>query len=1254
MAFSATPHGPGRPNRARGIARQLLDPAVPVIPIRPLTLLDIVVGSARAVVRHWKVSVGFTLAALVAGVAAIMFVTYVLVALAMSAMGSSDDSLTALMVGFGGTVLVVIGAIVAIGIPCDAAINGVVTIAADRAIRGAPVVFAEVFARMRERFWPLCRLMCAFSLLLVVPGWVIPVLALFAGGLPAMLVSMPVVLAGEFAFGILFSLAPIVLMLEDKGVAASLKRSAALAKPSFWRLLGLHSAWLVMVLVVLLLTYCPLGLVLSVIGQATFAMPLYMLAYFAVAMPLFRTAQTLIYTDLLIREGSYGHDLIRELTANAGAPPSNTRVDNSEPIFVLEPFHVARVAGVIAVVLAIVDLPDIAWFIIAAGCAFGEWHTRTKSIPWPPQIREFLVSMRLAEPISASAPERGTDPFGAPSVSTVSLKKSPQPRRVPEQSTPPSRPTPAPATTAANPEPQPITISLVKQQARQTATVRIAEISTPPTPTAGPAKQQPTVTLVKTPPRITNPPHTPNYLVPPSPTPNRRNTVALFTLGIVALLVIAGTTTWWFTHRPPPSPETTQLRSDAQLRYTYPEKPTATWTLDPSRVFKRAQFAAPLPAPTGIPRAGLLDLGDTLITTAYLPNSDRQPELVAIDPASGEIRWTAQVGFDAACASRTIGDLLPCFGKLGMGENRAVGVSFFRMSDGSVDHHLPATGISRVEVVGTDIVTAGYDRLARGTVDDLTASWSVPWKSTDACPGSGDEYSFGATDEFVYFGRDAGAMVLRASDGTQVIPTDATSVAIYPGHGLVAVTCPGGSRTTRSTVVLDSTGEHLRTHTGRGGFAAPLAVADTPGSYLHDGAAYDFATGARQWQLGAGVADIVDDTVVLLGEDTISGIDFHTGATRWTHPFDVVDYYTVPFGWLTDRRHLLFTKDDVLQAIDLRTGVTVWGLRGIEDNPQRAGNGFATTDRDLITYYAPTGESATGATTPTGEAESGLVTRCGKAPELTPVRYRTGTEGLIVRMELRAACPGGDIISTDALRVSITQSDQMVATGIFDFSTAPLALPEPGDTAVRHDFTFPFGAFWRLPNSLGSGTDPGAQQIDSVHDQVVACVDIGTSRGLSEGRTNTGTIAASVATGTVAPVDQERFAFDALRAQADADRPWIHRTLAERWLPQLSSKQVGLVAPDTDGRVLTWSATTILEQHLRLRVQYPEVRLLRSDEWRTFDLRGWWVSVAGATFADPEPANQWCDARGIAIEECFAKLVSDTRDSTGTTRYRRR
>lgn len=60
-----------------------------------------------------------------------------------------------------------------------------------------------------------------------------------------------------------------------------------------------------------------------------------------------------------------------------------------------------------------------------------------------------------------------------------------------------------------------------------------------------------------------------------------------------------------------------------------------------------------------------------------------------------------------------------------------------------------------------------------------------------------------------------------------------------------------------------------------------------------------------------------------------------------------------------------------------------------------------------------------------------------------------------------------------------------------------------------------------------------------------------------------------------------------------------------------------------------------------------------SDEWRTFDLAGWWVTVAGVTFPDADAANGWCGARAIPVDECYAKVISNTNDSGRTTKYRR-
>jgi hypothetical protein len=182
----------------------------------------------------------------------------------------------------------------------------------------------------------------------------------------------------------------------------------------------------------------------------------------------------------------------------------------------------------------------------------------------------------------------------------------------------------------------------------------------------------------------------------------------------------------------------------------------------------------------------------------------------------------------------------------------------------------------------------------------------------------------------------------------------------------------------------------------------------------------------------------------------------------------------------------------------------------------------------------------------------------------------------------------------------------------------------------------------------------GATSAKASGNELVDCEDEGTSSASGSTTSPPTTKTSSTATaGGTTDCGPDEESLNALRVQVDTDRPFVQTQLADRWVAQLSSKQPGLVAPDVDGRVVNWTPCEILRQHLRLRIKYPEVRLVWSDEWRTFDVRGWWVTFAGVTFADPDAANRWCDGRAIPINECYAKLVSNSHDSHGTTKYRR-
>ncbi len=131
-------------------------------------------------------------------------------------------------------------------------------------------------------------------------------------------------------------------------------------------------------------------------------------------------------------------------------------------------------------------------------------------------------------------------------------------------------------------------------------------------------------------------------------------------------------------------------------------------------------------------------------------------------------------------------------------------------------------------------------------------------------------------------------------------------------------------------------------------------------------------------------------------------------------------------------------------------------------------------------------------------------------------------------------------------------------------------------------------------------------------------------------------------TTTLAPQDPAQ----ELHQIANDDRPWVSEQLADRWVPQLSSKRPGVV---DDGKV--WDNAMTLQEHLQLRERYSNVRLLLSGDWSTFSAPDFWVTVAGITFDNSAGALAWCRAQGFDRDHCAAKLISTTHPVAGSTAY---
>lgn len=110
----------------------------------------------------------------------------------------------------------------------------------------------------------------------------------------------------------------------------------------------------------------------------------------------------------------------------------------------------------------------------------------------------------------------------------------------------------------------------------------------------------------------------------------------------------------------------------------------------------------------------------------------------------------------------------------------------------------------------------------------------------------------------------------------------------------------------------------------------------------------------------------------------------------------------------------------------------------------------------------------------------------------------------------------------------------------------------------------------------------------------------------------------------------------ALYERANADRATLAAITDGMWVPQVSSKRVGLKA---DG--IVYDNAAILENHQRWRSSFPEAKLLWSNDWGSFrSSPDYWVTVIATAFNTPEEANQWCDTQSLSSNDCFARRLT--------------
>lgn len=320
--------------------------------------------------------------------------------------------------------------------------------------------------------------------------------------------------------------------------------------------------------------------------------------------------------------------------------------------------------------------------------------------------------------------------------------------------------------------------------------------------------------------------------------------------------------------------------------------------------------------------------------------------------------------------------------------------------------------------------------------------------------------------------------------------------------------------------------------------------------------------------------------------------------------------------------------------------------QSLESNAGAEGKLQAQRSVDAGDDGAPGKDPTTDGVTRTNDGLTSFVTSCGKVLDIVPTSARSKGNALNVALEIHPVCPEGEWIDAKLMRISLhDEGGAVLAAGNVDAAGAERRVFVPGFTspASRVNVDFRRGAGWVSPDWLDQEISAGSV--------VVGChVPEGTSGRPADEDELDQDLERSLAAAPL-PVGRETrdTALAALRRQARLD-DYAVSLLEGSWVPQLSSKTAGTFDALDQHR---YSLADIYQQFLDLRLKYPNVRLLYSTDWSSYTLDGFWVVIAGVPYVGPDEPNRWCDERGIATSQCFAKQLIRDGAPEGTTKHRR-
>lgn len=224
--YGYPPPGYGYPPPGYGYPPPAAKPGV--IPLQPLALGDIFTGAVRYVRANPLATLGLT-AAIVVLTSVIGFV----IGLATREIGGSAAPAVGVLTG---VVVLLLATLL---------LSGMLTVIVARSVLGVRISIGEAWQRVRGRLPALVGLtlleMVAAAALVFVIVVIIGSLVRITNVGIAIVFGFPMVMgliAALFAAYGLLAFAPVVVVLENLGVPAAIRRSMRLCRPFFWRIVG--------------------------------------------------------------------------------------------------------------------------------------------------------------------------------------------------------------------------------------------------------------------------------------------------------------------------------------------------------------------------------------------------------------------------------------------------------------------------------------------------------------------------------------------------------------------------------------------------------------------------------------------------------------------------------------------------------------------------------------------------------------------------------------------------------------------------------------------------------------------------------------------------------------------------------------------------------------------------------------------------------------------------------------------------------